>query len=57
MMMMNKFFLPVKLVTQYHLCQWNGKLVNRLYVVSRIYRKVACDVTHFAPKKVAGQRW
>ena len=32
--MMNKFFSHVKLVAQYYICQWNGKFVNKLYIVS-----------------------
>ena len=34
--MMNKFFWHVKLVAQYYVCQWNEKLVNKLYIVSII---------------------
>ena len=34
MVMMNKFFSHVKLVAQYYACQWKGKLINKLYIVS-----------------------
>ena len=39
--MMNKFFSHVKLVAPYYACEWNGKLVNKLYTVSIRYSVLA----------------
>ena len=32
-----KFFSHVKLVAQYYVCEWNKKLVNKLYIVLTRY--------------------
>ena len=56
MEIMNKLFSRVKLVAQYYVCQWNGKLVNKLYIVSIRYSPVQSRSTPTSgPPKVSAR--